>query len=381
MKKQLTYILALAACFVLNNSPLLAQKNSKTKTVQKPEITKGALFFERTFISVGPLEDKAEPVEVVFKYKNIGKGSVTISNIKTDCNCSQPSWDKKPIAFNQSGEFVIKFYTTGLSGNQTKTITVFCDGEPNVYYLKFSAYVNDVNARMAKTYPAKQGNILFDSYEIKFPKITPDKVDSAQHSMFNPTKKDIKIFKVEAPKHITVINSKDIIQPNTAVGFKFIYNAKVANDYGLRLDEIIVHTDDSLVPDKKFLVRATIVEDFEKLTPKEKANPPVFFAITPVVDLGIVNIQTTHNATFTVTNKGKTPLYIRKISSSCGCATTDFDYSKPIKKGKKVNILVKYNTNYDIGNVEKQISLITNTPAQTSQTLILKANIVYTRLK
>ncbi|MBP9689160.1 MAG: DUF1573 domain-containing protein, partial [Bacteroidia bacterium] len=361
MRKQLTYILALATCFVLNNTTLLAQKNTKSKSVQKTIIDKGALFFERTFISIGPIEDKAEPVDVVFKYKNIGKGNVTISNIKTDCNCSQPTWDKKPIAFNQTGEFTIKFYTVGLSGNQTKKITVFCDGQPNVYYLSFSASVNDVNAKIAKTYPAKQGSMLFDSYEVKFPKITTGAPDSAQHAIFNPTKKHIKIFKVEAPKHITVIKSNDVILPNSAVGFKFIYNAKVANDYGLRLDEIIVHTDDSLVPVKKFLVRATIVEDFEKLTPKEKSNPPVFLAITPIVDLGVVNTQSTHTATFTITNKGKTPLYVRKISTSCGCATIDFDYSKPIKKGKKANIVVKFSTNYDLGMVEKQLTLITNT--------------------
>ncbi|MBP9186678.1 MAG: DUF1573 domain-containing protein [Bacteroidia bacterium] len=379
MRKQLTYILALATCFVLNNTTLLAQKNTKSKSVQKTIIDKGALFFERTFISIGPIEDKAEPVDVVFKYKNIGKGNVTISNIKTDCNCSQPTWDKKPIAFNQTGEFTIKFYTVGLSGNQTKKITVFCDGQPNVYYLSFSASVNDVNAKIAKTYPAKQGSMLFDSYEVKFPKITTGAPDSAQHAIFNPTKKHIKIFKVEAPKHITVIKSNDVILPNSAVGFKFIYNAKVANDYGLRLDEIIVHTDDSLVPVKKFLVRATIVEDFEKLTPKEKSNPPVFLAITPIVDLGVVNTQSTHTATFTITNKGKTPLYVRKISTSCGCATIDFDYSKPIKKGKKANIVVKFSTNYDLGMVEKQLTLITNTPAKTNHNLTLKANIVYTR--
>lgn len=376
MKIKLAYTLA-AFVLILNITTVLAQKNIKTKTPVK--IEKGALFFEQTFISLGTVQDKQEPVKIVFKFQNIGKGKVTISDVKGDCGCSQPQWDKKPVAFNQKGEVIIYFFPKQLSGNQTKTITVFTDGEPNVYYLKFSAFIDDVNARLAKTYPSKQGNTLFDSYEVKFPNIFSHTTDSVIKTMYNPTSKPIKILGIEAPNYMDVSKESEQIFPNSGLAFKFKYKAKETKDFGTKLDEVIVHTDDSLEPKKKFLVRANIVEDFEKRTPKEKANPPVFVALTPVIDIGQVNIKSAHKVTFTITNKGKSPLYIRKIFSSCGCTTTDFDYSKPIKKGKKVDVVVTYSTNYDIGKVEKQISLITNTPEQTLHNLVLKANIVYTK--
>ncbi len=377
MKIKLAYTFAALMLVVLNTPTALAQKNIKPKTPVK--IEKGALFFEKTFISLGSVKDQEEPIKITYKFQNIGKGKVTISDVQGDCSCSKPKWDNKPIAFNQKGEIDIYFFPKNLSGSETKSITVFTDGEPNVYYLKFTAYVDDVNSRLATTYPSKQGNTLFDSYEVKFPSIYSDATDSVVKTMYNPTLKPIRIIGVEAPAYITVTKNQDQILPNTGVSFKFKFSASDAKDFGTKLDEILVHTDDSLEPKKKFLVRANIVENFEKLTPKEKANPPVFEALTPIVDLGQVDIKSTHNVTFTVTNRGKTPLYIRKISSSCGCTTTDFDYSKPIKKGKKVNIVVTYNTNYDIGKVEKQISLITNTPEQTLHNLVLKANIVYTK--
>lgn len=376
MKIKLAYTLA-AFVMLLNITKAEAQKNTKTKTPAK--IEKGALFFEKTFVSLGAIQDKQEPVKIIFNYQNIGKGKVTISDVKGDCGCSKPQWDKKPVAFNQKGEIVVYFFPKELSGNQTKTITVFTDGEPNVYYLKFSAFIDDVNAQLAKAYPSKQGNTLFDSYEVKFPKIFNYAADSVYRIMYNPTSKPIKIIGIEAPAYMDVTKEKSQISPNTGVTFKIKYKANEAKDFGTKLDEIVVHTDDSLEPKKKFLVRANIVEDFEKRTPKEKANPPIFAAITPVVDIGQVNIKTTHKVTFTITNKGKSPLYIRKIFSSCGCTTTDFDYSKPIKKGKKVDVVVTYSTNYDIGKVEKQISFITNTPEQTLHNIVLKANIVYTR--
>lgn len=375
IKLSSTFATALVILFTTEVS--LAQKSTKTKPQAVAE--KGALFFESTLISLGTVQDKEEPIKLVYKYRNIGKGKTTITNIKPDCGCSKPKWDTKPIAFEQKGEIEVYFFPKQLSGNHTKTITVYTDGEPNVYYLKFSVFVDDVNARVAKAYPSKQGNTLFDSYEVKFPAIFNYATDSLYRTIYNPTGKTIKIFGIDAPKYMTVSKDNDFISPNTAVGFKFKYIAKEANDYGKKLDEVIVHTDDSLEPKKKFLVRANIIEDFDKLTEKEKANPPIFEAITPMVDLGQINIQSTHTVTFTITNKGKSPLYVRKIFSTCGCTTTDFDYSKPIKKGKKATITVTYNTNYDIGVVEKQISLITNTPSQTLHNLVLKANIVYTK--
>lgn len=377
MKIKLAYTFAAFMLVIFNAPYVLAQKNIKSKTPIK--IEKGALFFEKTFISLGAVQDKQEPIKIVYNYQNIGKGKVTITDIKADCGCSKPQWDKKPISFNQKGEIVVYFFPKELSGNQNKTITVFTDGEPNVYYLKFSAFIDDVNARLAKAYPSKQGNTLFDSYEVKFPKIYNYAADSVVRTMYNPTSKPIKILGIEAPEFIAVSKDKNQISPNSGVTFKIKYKANETKDFGTKLDEIVVHTDDSIDPKKKFLVRANIVEDFEKRTPKEKAKPPVFVALTPVIDIGQVNIKTTHKVTFTITNKGKSPLYIRKIFSSCGCTTTDFDYSKPIKKGKKVDINITYSTNYDIGKVEKQISLITNTPDQTLHNLVLKANIVYTR--
>ncbi len=379
MNKILSYTIIAAVILVLFTPVTYAQKNNTNQPKPKAVTEKGALFFEQTFISLGSIQDKEEPIKVIYKYRNIGKGKTTILNIKPDCSCSKPKWDNKPIAFNQNGEIEIYFYPKDLSGTQTKTITVFTDGEPNVYYLKFSIFVDDINARVAKTFPSKQGNTLFDSYEVMFPAIFNYATDSTLRTIYNPTQKTIKILGVKTPSYMSVTKDKDYILPNSGLGLKFKYRAKEANDFGKKLDEVIIHTDDSLEPKKKFLIRANIVEDFDNLSEKEKAHPPIFEAITPVVDLGQVNTQSTHTVNFTITNRGKSPLFVRKIFSTCGCTTTDYDYSKPIKKGKKATITVLYNTNYDIGKIEKQISLITNTPNQTLHYLVLKANIVYTK--
>ena len=98
---------------------------------------------------------------------------------------------------------------------------MFTDGEPNVYYLKFSIFVDDVNARVTKTYPSKQGNTLFDSYEVMFPAIFNYATDSAFRVIYNPTPKTIKILGIKTPSYMSVTKDVDYILPNSGLGIKF----------------------------------------------------------------------------------------------------------------------------------------------------------------
>lgn len=367
-------------------APALAQKSKGKKAPDKKTPTvmpgaesteKGALFFDRTTIIIGSISDDQGPVKVTYNFRNIGKGAITINDVKPDCNCSKPRWENKVYGFNESGSIDVYFYPNNLDGDVIKTLTVYTNGDPAVTYLTLRASVDSKQARLQTMYPQKQGNVRFDSYEVKFPKLFTYAVDSTFRTMYNNSNKIITIFKVEAPAYIDVQVNGRAINPNSGIGLRFKYNAAKAKDYGSKLDEVLVHTNDSIEPTKKFLVRANIEEDFSLETPEFKEKPPVFEAITPVVSLDTVKTQSINTATFVITNKGKSPLYVRKIYGNCGCTATDFDYSKPIKKNKKAYIKVVYNTKFELGPVEKQIYVITNTPDKTLHQLTLKAVIAY----
>jgi len=58
-----------------------------------------------------------------FEFKNTGKEPLTITNVRTSCGCTTPSWPKEPIAKGKTGVIKVK-YDTKRVGNFTKTITV-----------------------------------------------------------------------------------------------------------------------------------------------------------------------------------------------------------------------------------------------------------------
>jgi hypothetical protein len=61
-----------------------------------------------------------------FKFTNVGKEPLILSNVQSSCGCLVPTWPKEPIGPGKSA--VIKaHYDTGRVGNFEKTLTVTCN--------------------------------------------------------------------------------------------------------------------------------------------------------------------------------------------------------------------------------------------------------------
>lgn len=374
-----SFVIAFSILFI---TPLFAQKKtSQAVKKQEKSVEKGALFFDQTTIDIGKIEDREEPYKVVYTFKNIGKGPITIKGVTMLCNCLSSEWSKEPIKFNEEGKITIYYHPENQSGSQLKSFKVFTDGDPIETTLKLLAFVNDENAQRNRYFIAKQGNLSFTRYDLNYENIYAQSADTLEVGIYNPTNKVMTVHGFKNPPHIIVNAPKKIILPKSSIAVQFIYSAIAANDYGNKLEEVLMFTNDSLFPQKKFLVRANLVEDFSALTPEELKKAPVFSAITPTITLDTVPTRSSATATFIVTNKGKAPMYIRKVYGTCGCTDIVYNSDAPIKRGKKAKILVTYNTKSDIGIVSKKIVVITNTPDKPVNELELKANVVYKKRK
>lgn len=98
----------------------------------------------------------------------------------------------------------------------------------------------------------------------------------------------------------------------------------------------------------------------------------------------IVFEKTTHNygtiklgsdgmCEFTFKNKGKNPVIITHVSSSCGCTTPDWSKA-PVKPGETGFVKASYNTQIP-GAFSKTISVSSNA-ANSSVVLIIKGEVV-----
>jgi len=92
------------------------------------DISKGApvVKFDKTVYDFGTVMD-GEFVETTFLLTNVGKSDLIITDAKTTCGCTVPTWPKdKPITPGETTEIKVKFNTRGKGGGrQSKNVTFF----------------------------------------------------------------------------------------------------------------------------------------------------------------------------------------------------------------------------------------------------------------
>ncbi len=93
----------------------------------KPEVEKNKalpeITFEKTIHDYGKLPYRGNG-ECEFVFKNTGKEPLVLTNVKSSCGCTVPTWPREPIGKKKSASIKVK-YDTKRQGNFTKTITVF----------------------------------------------------------------------------------------------------------------------------------------------------------------------------------------------------------------------------------------------------------------
>ena len=83
---------------------------------------------------------KGENVEHNFTFTNTGQAPLVITNAKSTCGCTVPTWTKEPVQPGETGEMLVKFNGSG-NGQVTKTVTVTANTEAGTERLRIKAFV------------------------------------------------------------------------------------------------------------------------------------------------------------------------------------------------------------------------------------------------
>ena len=95
-----------------------------------PNPNAGVLSFETEEIDYGTIQQNEDGAKI-FKFTNTGKDPIVITQVKTSCGCTVPTYSREPVLAGASGEIQIK-YDTKRIGKFTKTITIMSNAsEPN----------------------------------------------------------------------------------------------------------------------------------------------------------------------------------------------------------------------------------------------------------
>ncbi|MCB0662542.1 MAG: DUF1573 domain-containing protein [Saprospiraceae bacterium] len=122
------------------NTPSSIIRNPATANGTSDTLNVAKMEFEETSYDFGTAYE-GDIIEKVFKFKNTGRIPLIISEARSTCGCTVPSWPKEPIQPGAENEIKIVFNTENKLGSQTKPITISANTWPGTTVLKVKGKV------------------------------------------------------------------------------------------------------------------------------------------------------------------------------------------------------------------------------------------------
>lgn len=113
--------------------PVSASGEVDTSLVAKFQFDETVYPFDTIF--------EGDVVEHDFEFKNIGKTSLIITDVKSSCGCTVPFFSKEGVLPGDSGVIKVKFDSNGKINKQTKGVTIYANTYPNKTMLRVFGYV------------------------------------------------------------------------------------------------------------------------------------------------------------------------------------------------------------------------------------------------
>ncbi len=134
--KKAVFLLATMVFTVIGLSAQNAKsdENAAQNNPNAPEIS-----FEKTVHDYGTVPYKGDG-GCEFKFTNTGKEPLILTNVRSSCGCTVPSWPREPILPGQSDVIKVQ-YKTNRIGRINKTITVQSNAKNKTVVLRIKGQV------------------------------------------------------------------------------------------------------------------------------------------------------------------------------------------------------------------------------------------------
>lgn len=145
----------LLSLFIISFAVVFAQTQEN-----KPNPNAPMFKFEEEIFDFGDIPEGPQ-VTHEFKFKNIGKEPLVLSNVKASCGCTTPNWPKEPVLPGKEAAITATYNTQGRVGPFTKAITITSNAsEPNkVLTIKGTV----LSAEQEKSIPVKSPSMMMAS--------------------------------------------------------------------------------------------------------------------------------------------------------------------------------------------------------------------------
>lgn len=311
---------------------------------------------------------------VVYTAQNTGTQPVIITRVTPMTSLLKADWPKSPLLPGKSCDIKITFIPMQLLENFNMRILVYSNVNPARKELILTGNLVDNPSKPELLYKYNMNGLKFKNNNINFKKVYTWQVATDTLEYYNTLKDAVSLGVIYKSNHLQATFEPAQVAPGKKGKIIVTFDAPKANDYGYVYESLILSVNGSKEYSNRLSVTAELSEDFSKLSPKDKANAPIAQFDKKECNFGEIKQGEKTSCDFTLTNAGKSILFIRKTKASCGCTAVTLG-QKEIQPGQSTTIRATFDSTGKSGRQYKSITVITNDPSQPENTLTISGNV------
>ena len=310
-----------------------------------------------------------------FTYTNKGSKPIVIQTIIASCGCTEPKWDKAPILPGKSGSISVTYLNDQGPYPFDKTIAIYSTASDRPITLRIRGVVHEKKRTVSELFPVTYGPFRLRNAQYHLGQISQGeaKTDSAQ--VVNDGKSTIEIGFTNVSKGLNISVNPKKLKSGERGYIRYTVDTKQFIDWGT-----ITYTAQPLVNGKReganpIEIIADIRDNFKNYTREQLADAPILLAEQTSVRVENAKQGSKIEKSFSISNKGKSPLLLHKASAP-NDYTTVVNMPKEIAPGKSANVTIAVNTAKLNGEFVTGITIITNVPSRPAFSLMVTGTVV-----
>jgi hypothetical protein len=132
-----------SVCLVVFGAVAFAQQGTPVQAPQVDNPNAAEIKFAKLVHDYGKVEKEGNG-ECEFTFENVGKEPLVLSDARSSCGCTVPSYSREPILPGKKGSIKVK-YDTKRVGPINKTVTVTSNAKTSSVVLRIQGEVVDSN--------------------------------------------------------------------------------------------------------------------------------------------------------------------------------------------------------------------------------------------
>ena len=310
---------------------------------------------------------------------NTGNEPLLIVKAQASCGCTGLSYPEGAILPGDTATVSITYNPSGRPGQFSKQALIFTNTVPKRTVLEITGNVIPTDATLDKQYPLQAGSLRISQRDIPIGELVRGKNSTQYLSAYNASTDTLLVSANGGNQHLKPAVVPDTVPPARVTALTVHYLSGNAPLWGLNVDTITLSCKPLRSPSNATAgscdihVMAQVIESFEGLTDQQRASAPIVSVdCGDRLDYGTITTGDVAVRTFTITNKGKDKLAIRRLWAPEGEGISIKADKQEIKRGKAATITVTVDTSMQHDSIlNVPVTLMTNDPDSPRVTIRL----------